>query len=1003
MVEAKNRDVGRLGKPRHLVLGMDPGAASCGFALLDTENHEILVMGTRLFKEPIDSKTKQSLAAVRRGFRSARRNIDRTQDRLKHCLACFKTYGLVPDDATKEYFHTVKGDNPPLMLRKEGLERLLTNREWAMVLYSLCKRRGYIPHGESAKDKSNDSRKVLSAIAANRAKLEAEGYETVGAWLASRPYSRNTTDRYDNCVAHEMLVEEARILFARQRSYGATCASSEFEERYIEIFNWQRSRDEFDARVYGLVGSCVYFPEEKRAARCSLTSELVSAYGALGNIVIMQEDGNTRRLTSVERDACMKKLFAANGGSCMLKFGALRKMLDLGAREYFKGVAADEEKNRQVFEPKGWRALCATLGKDGVALLKKLRADRDLADAVMEAAAYATSSDSLQKRLELLDLSEGEVEALLELPYASKPLNGYGNRSKKALDILLGCFEDSGVLSLSDAEAASGLGAMRITGAQLERSDRLMPYEEWMEQTGRANNNPVVLRAMAQMRKVVNAVCREWGVPNEIRVELDKELRLPKKARDAIIKSDKRNEKERKRVAGQIADLLLCSPDAVSGKQIEKYRLWEEQGNHDLYTNTPIREDRLVNDDTYTQIDHILPFSRTGDNSRHNKVLVLAESNQLKREMTPYEWMTSGKPGVPSWDDFKRRIEENRKISHRKKEFLLEQDLDARSAEFLQRNITDTAYMSREVCAYLSDCLLFPDDGKKVHVVPTMGRATAWLRRRWGLNLGVTGEKDREDDRHHAVDACVIAACSRSLIAKTSKVMEKTHWSVTRTMTPDERRAMRMDALRETMPWESFADDVRATWKSVVPTRYVPRRAGGELFEQTTYSYVGKNKEGKDLARKKGHEKDIVAGNAVVSEDGKSLRKVGRMLCLRLWYDPEIKKKGVVVGGWYADPVYKADVPALKDGSYVPRIAKSGCGRSAWTPVPNRVLETPPIEIYPGDLVEIDGVIGRFTGFHMNNANWEFEGLTIEESLSMPTIGSLTGATSPKVKRTGLI
>lgn len=140
-----NREVGRLGKPRYLVMEMDPGVASCGFALLDLNNQEILEMGSRLFDAPTHPKTGQSLAVIRRGYRSTRRNIDRTQDRLKHCLKTLKRFDVVPEDADKEFFHTVKGDKQPILLRVEGLNRLLTSREWALVLYSLCKRRGYSP------------------------------------------------------------------------------------------------------------------------------------------------------------------------------------------------------------------------------------------------------------------------------------------------------------------------------------------------------------------------------------------------------------------------------------------------------------------------------------------------------------------------------------------------------------------------------------------------------------------------------------------------------------------------------------------------------------------------------------------------------------------------------------------------------------------------------------------------------------------------------------------
>ena len=1008
MHTAVNREIGKLEKPRHLVLGMDPGISSCGFALIDTENHEILEMGARLFDAPTHPKTGQSLAVIRRGFRSTRRNIDRTQDRLKHCLKTLKEYGLVPQDATKEYFHTAKGDKQPLKLRVDALDRKLTEREWALVLYSLCKRRGYIPHGEGAQDKSSEGGQVLSALAKNKQLMDEAGWRTVGEWLASLDRSRNRGGTYDKCVTHAQLIDETHTLFACQRDLGSSFAGPEFEAAYVEVCDWERSRQEFDRRTYGLVGYCSYFPAEKRAARCTLTSELVAAYGALGNVTIVQTDGSTRALTAYERDECIAVLFSCEpirgNKDCTVKFGALRRSLDLSSGEYFKGVPAADEKTREVYKPKGWRALRNTLNEVDPLLLRRLRNERDLADAVMEAVAYSSALPVLKERLAELPLSEAEVDTLCKLPYSSKVLNGYGNRSKKALDILLSCLEEPEVLSLTEAEDASGLGAMRMAGPQVERSKRLMPYEAWLELTGRTNNNPVVIRSMSQMRKVVNAVCRKWGVPNEIHVELDRELRLPRRAKDEISKANKRNEKNRERIAGQIAELRGCTVEEVTGKQIEKYRLWEEQNCFDLYTGEKIEIERLIKDETSSQIDHILPFSRTGENSRNNKILVLARSNQEKREQTPFEWMSQ--PGAPSWDAFKRRVEENQRLSRRKKNYLLEQDLESKEGEFLSRSFTDTAYMSREVCAYLADCLLFPNDGAKVHVVPTTGRATAWLRRRWGLNFGATGEKDRADDRHHATDACVIAACSRSLVIKTAKINQETHWSVSKNLTAQQRKDARMEALEEAMPWKTFANEVRARREFVVPTRFVPRKGKGELFEQTTYQYVGVNDQGKDLARKRAKHgeapgKEIVMGNAIVSDDEKSIVKVSEMLCLRLWHDPEAKKGK---GCWYADPVYKADIPALKDGTYVPKIAKAAAGRKTWKPIPESVLQHGALSIYLDDLVQIGDFVGRFKGLNISNVKWSFDDRLTREPINCPfTIAQLSNETIPAVVREAIV
>lgn len=987
--------IGQLGKTRYLILGLDPGIASCGFALIDIENEEILEMGSRLFDSPIVPKTKQSKAVVRRGFRSTRRNNDRTKDRLKHCLKAFKEAGIVPDDATAEYFHTKKGDLTPVELRAEGLDRLLTNRELSIVLYSLCKRRGYIPQGEGGADEvdsSSDDGKVLKAISQNNQLLSEGNYRTVGEWLNTLDKSRNAAGSYDRCVSHSQLIDEVHTLFDSQRALGNKQATALFEERYLNIFNWLRPREAFDEKSYSLVGRCVYFPDQKRAARCTLTSELVAAYGAFGNVVIVLPDGKTRTLSADERDEFIGILFspvALKGNKdCKVTFSSIRKHLDIESRATFKGISSEDEKTREVYIPQGWRILRKTLGKQGesgTALLERLRSDRDLADSILEAVAYSSASSVLESKLELLSLDSDEVNLLLKLPYSNRALNGYGSRSKKALDLLLDSFEEPEILSLTDAEEASGLlGLRQSKTGNIESSTCLIPYLTWIEATGRTNNNPVVIRAMSQMRKVVNAVCREWGVPDEIHVELSRDLALPKKAKEAIAKANRRNEKDNNRIRNQIAEFTNGDPSSIRGSAIAKWRLWEEQEGRDIYTDDEIDSLRLVTDETYTQIDHILPFSRTGDNSHHNKVLVLAKSNQDKRERSPYEWMMQDRS--PDWDSFAARVMDSKNISPRKRSFLLEKDLISREGDFQSRNLTDTAYMAREVCAYLSDCLAFPEGKMKQHVLPVKGTATAWLRRSWGLNFGIAGEKDRSDDRHHATDACVIAACSRSLVIKTAKISEAGHF-----LSKEERH----ERLHDAMPWPSFADDVRQKRESVIPTRFVPRLGTGQLFEQTIYAFDGINEQGKALLRtNKGQSK--TAGNAIIFEADRSALKVGEMICLRLWFDPKANKNK---GKWYADPIYYADLPALQNGTYVPRIAQAHRGRQTWKPIPEHVLalKSKRILLYRGMTIRVGDHIGRYAGFDIDSARWKVNHLITGEQIQFPTIGKLSYQNRPYV------
>ena len=175
--------------------------------------------------------------------------------------------GLVPEDADKTWFQTRKGDKPVLKLRAGGLDRLLTDREFAQVLYSLCGRRGYIPHGEGRLGETDDTegRKVLDAIKKNQAAMAAGSYRTVGEMLNAQGRSRNRGGDYALCVYNSQIQDEVKALFAAQRAHGNAAATEALEDDYLACLTWEKKSLEHDARVYELVGECPYFP--RREAR----------------------------------------------------------------------------------------------------------------------------------------------------------------------------------------------------------------------------------------------------------------------------------------------------------------------------------------------------------------------------------------------------------------------------------------------------------------------------------------------------------------------------------------------------------------------------------------------------------------------------------------------------------------------------------------------------------------------------------------------------------------
>lgn len=658
-------------------------------------------------------------------------------------------------------------------------------------------------------------------------------------------------------------------------------------------------------------------------------------------------------------------------------------MLGIPSDWSFKGVS-DEAK--QPYEPRGWHALYDCLHGTNPELLGRLRMDVGLCDDVVEALTYASSAGSLADRIETLDLDEAEREAVLGLPYQSKTFNGYCNRSHRALDMLLACLEEPGCQGLTEAEDACGLLGKRLAGLGLEPDERLMPYEEYLRKSNKSNNNPTVIRAISQMRRVTNRLISKWGMPDELHVELARELRQSKAAIDKGNRRSEANRKANEEAARELAEALGVRSDQVSYKLVKKRKLYEEQGGRDIYTDAPIDFDKLLEDERYCEIDHVLPESRTGDNSRSNLVLCLGTSNQLKRERTPYEWMTSGEPGAPEWEDFRHRVLSDKQLWQRKRDNLLNEDLEGSEARFIQRSINDTSYMSREVCAYLKDSLAWPED-KKSHVRANSGKATAWLRHAWGLNFGKDGKKDRKDDRHHGMDAIVIAACSAGTVRATARI---------HAYEPHLAKERRVERLQDCLPWPEFADEARATWEGIEVRRALQRKGTGQIFNETVYSFGGKDNNGKYVDKKTGK----VHGTAVPVDSGRAFMDPGSMVCLRLWHDPEAKRGK---GAYYADPIYLSDMAALKAGTYKPKICRGKVGRDEWEYVPERLLGQKPIVLYSGDRIVLDGIVQRFMGIMVSTAYWYDTDVSDEGKRLLiglkPTLNRLCNSSKIKIVR----
>lgn len=600
-------------KPPCLVYGFDAGIASLGWCIIDLANNRIVATNVRLYDDPTEPKSRVSLAAHRSEMRRARRLRTRRADRRGRCLRLCGAYGLVtlPHDAGGEL--SVKqagsclqrrpGEGEVLELRAEGLNRLLSGRELARFLYWLCNHRGYIPHGIPS---DTDGRQVLTAIDENAAAMAQGGFATVGEYLYSRFQQapergyRNKRGTWQNSVPNSALVDEVREVFKRQRDMGSELASEELEERFTEeCLTYLTSTTRQERSIYERVSPCMYSKSRRAAAKCCLSFEMERAWEALRNARIIDEQGLERPLSDETVETAMKILFspvAIKGNkSCTVKWSRLREIEDMSGRATFKKVKPSEEATRAPVSSPAWALLRDSLDKQ---LLEKLLSDRELADAVGSALAYASRPDSLASLLDgdadapsglpdetvaqFAKLSDEEREQISGIDCTSKLFSGYGTRSAWAPRILVDAFEQ-GARTLADAENA----VKQLINEQEEEEKRgcfLGSYEDY-DPTCR---NPVVLRAMSQFRKVLNSLIAEYGQPAEIHIELARELKIPASARAKIERSNGKRRAERDKIRKQAAGWLGRPEADVPRKLIDKLELFEEQGGIDAYTGRAI-------------------------------------------------------------------------------------------------------------------------------------------------------------------------------------------------------------------------------------------------------------------------------------------------------------------------------------------------------------------------------------------------------------------------------
>ncbi|PJB17304.1 MAG: type II CRISPR RNA-guided endonuclease Cas9, partial [Flavobacteriaceae bacterium CG_4_9_14_3_um_filter_33_16] len=307
-----------------------------------------------------------------------------------------------------------------------------------------------------------------------------------------------------------------------------------------------------------------------------------------------------------------------------------------------------------------------------------------------------------------------------------------------------------------------------------------LPLGKEADKEIQAIRNPIVITALFELRKLVNELIEDHGKIDEIKVEMARDLKISKSQRNKIRKEQNRLERENDRIKAR----LLEEGQRIKHDNILLYKLWEECKHVCPYTGRTISLSQLFSGEV--QIEHIHPWSRSLNDSFSNKTLCYADENRKKGNQTPFEFYGNDEA---NWSAIKERalklFSDTKEYPNAYQKFkrFVQQKFDD---DFSSRQLNDTRYISKEAKNYLSKIC------KNVMVSP--GQATSNLRQKWGLNhiLNDENAKTREDHRHHAIDALVMAC------TKLSYVQELSKWN---------RYNRTYDLKKFPLPWETFNYD----------------------------------------------------------------------------------------------------------------------------------------------------------------------------------------------------
>jgi len=802
------------------ILGLDLGSASVGWAMIaESEcdgNHEtkILGLGSRIIPyngtegNDFSKGAGESRNSVRTKMRTARKGYDRYQLRRKNLVDLLVKNNMMPDYEAKSLSKIELWK-----LRSDAVNTEISNAQLGRIMLWLNQKRGY----KSGRSDANLDKKDTEYVAMVKSRHEQikEKSQTIGQYFYSELQENEFFRIKDNVFPREAYIEEFDAICDIQRQYNSALTDVLINRIRNEIIYYQRplksckglvSICEFEG-FWTKKGDKEYFVGPKVAPKSSPLFQLSKIWENINNIKL----GSDIDLTPEQKHALFEyldnneKLTSAKFIEIIgLKKGfVLSKQLDKGLsgnitksaikkcfgdnKEYEKFLKLElkisegngegflyNKTTGEVLNSKPVKFIDPSVEKEPL---------YQLWHTIYSISDMEECSNALQAKF---SIDKATADRLAAIDFTK---HAFGNKSAKAIRKILPYLIEgdgySAAMSYGGYDHSNSLTKDQNTKREL--LDRLKPIPK------NSLRQPIVEKILNQMANTVNAVIERYGKPDEIRIELARELKQSKDERGETERYMNKRQRENEDITKRLAEYGL----RATRNNILKWRLYEEIDNKDkklnamcIYCGQHISLTEAIKGSD-VDIEHIIPKSKLFDDSQSNKTLAHRHCNRNKNDMTAYDFMcTKSEQELNEYVDRVEKLYSSHIIGKAKRDKLLMTE-DKIPDNFIDRQLRESQYIAKKSREILQSICH--------NVWATSGAVTAELRHLWGWDevtmnlqfakykkLDLTEIKEwesdhgrnkhskevikdwskRNDHRHHGVDALTIACTKQGFIQR---------------------------------------------------------------------------------------------------------------------------------------------------------------------------------------------------------------------------------------------